>query len=120
MTNPSLETVMQDALERIKEFAFSEPFVGVLAEFWSTPEAERAEYVSRVLLAPEELRKRGVRLPDDLLIQRTAFRDNRPTQFAIVKHLPDGYLWRKATITFDNSAGEPPIRYEDVVDDPLG
>jgi len=53
------------------------------------------------------------------LIQRTAFRDNRPTQFAIVKHLPHGYTWEKVTITFDNTTGEPPIRYENVVNDTL-
>ena len=117
---PSLESALLDALNEIKDYAFSEPFVSVLAEFWASPEGKRADFVSQVLLDPEELRERGVTLPPELVIQRTAFRDNRPTQFAIVKHLPPGYIWEKATLTFDNTSGEPPIRYEEVVGDPLG
>lgn len=117
---PSFESALQDAFGELSDYAFSEPFASVLAEFWSTPEAQRPGFVLRVLLNPDELKKRGVTLPNDLKIQRTAFRDHRPTQFAIVKHLPPGYIWKKVTLTFDNSSGEPPIKYEDVVDDPCG
>jgi hypothetical protein len=119
MEKPSLESVIRNAFNEIRHFAFTDPFVSVLSEFWATPESQRPTFVSRVLLNPHELGKRGVTLPNDILIQRTAFRDNRPTQFAIVKHLPHGYTWEKVTITFDNTTGEPPIRYENVVNDPL-
>jgi hypothetical protein len=119
MAKPPLESVLWSAYNDIRQFAFTEPFVSVLGEFWATPESERPTFVSRVLLNRDELRKRGVTLPNDMLIQRTAFRDNRPTQFAIVKHLPHGYSWEKVTITFDNTTGEPPIRYDDVVNDPV-
>ena len=119
MEKPSLEDVLRNAFNEIRHFAFSEPFVSVLAEFWATPESERPTFVSQILLNRDELRKRRVILPNDILIQRSAFRDNRPTQFAIVKHLPHGYIWEKVTMTFDNTTGEPPIRYADVVNDPV-
>ncbi|GAA5024170.1 hypothetical protein GCM10025734_82300 [Kitasatospora paranensis] len=57
----------------------------------------------------------GVFVPAGLTIQRSTFRDDRPTLFCIVKHLPHGLLWEKVTVTFDNPSGGPALFYKDMV-----
>jgi hypothetical protein len=48
------------------------------------------------------LAKRGVERPPDLLIQRSAFGDRRPTLFCVKKWLPPDMFWENVNITFDN------------------
>ncbi len=51
-------------------------------------------------------------MPIGLSLQRTQFADERPTLFAIVKHVEIG-PWRKLTITVDNTGGShQPVLHE--------
>jgi hypothetical protein len=56
-------------------------------------------------------------VPHDIIFQRSAFSDNRPSLFCMTKYLPDGIGWKKVTITFDNPDGEPALRYSDMEPD---
>jgi hypothetical protein len=110
-----LTSAVKEALGAIQQFAESPEFMAVLGELWSEPEPRRADFVSKVLLHPESLLRRGVVVPEGILLQRSWFRDNRPTLFCLTMHLADGLPWHKVTITFDNEFGEPAVKYEDVV-----
>ena len=88
---------------------------GLFAELWSLPEEDRAQFVLDVLLTPDGLRARDVVVPNGLVIQRSTFRDNRPTLFCVTKHLDPGLLWEKVTVTIDNPSGTPALKYDDVV-----
>lgn len=102
------------ALQEVQRFVANPPFQGLLEEMAAVPEAERAEWVRLVILDDAQLAKRGVIVPQGMVLQRSSFSDDRPTLFCVTKHLPPGLHWRKVTITFDNPSGEPAIRYRDV------
>jgi len=112
--NVATQSAIESNILDIVRFVEGQAFQNVLSEMWSMPPERRAEYVVTVLLDADALSARGVIAPSDLVIQRSSFRDNRPTLFCITKHLPPGLLWDKVTITFDNPDGEPALRYEDV------
>ncbi len=103
-TQSELKGVMRVCYDRIIDFVTSKPFRSVLADFSETPHLDRPRFVAEVLLNPEELRSRGVSVPDGLLIQRSAFGDRRPTLFVIKHFLPEQYrdVWENVNITFDN------------------
>jgi hypothetical protein len=105
---------MRSALVEIAEFVEEPPFSNLLTELWALPLELRKDFIREVLLDSSELQRRGVVVPPGLTVQRSAFRDNRPTLFCITKHLPAGLLWDKVTITFDNPKGEPDIRYDEL------
>jgi hypothetical protein len=68
----------------------------------SLPEGDRPEFVAQVFLDPNELARRGVEVPLDVLIQTSAFGDRRPTLFAVKKFLPEKYqaAWENVNLTF--------------------
>jgi hypothetical protein len=77
-------------------------FRKIIGEIYELREDLRHEFVDAVLLDRDLLSKRGIKIPDDLYIQRSHFADERPTLFCVVKKLPEGYGWKKITVTFDN------------------
>lgn len=95
---------MRRGYDRIIEFVTSPAFRAVHGELMSLPPKSRPRFVSEVLLNDDELRKRGVERPPDLLIQRSAFGDQRPTLFCVKKWLPRELhmFWENVNITFDN------------------
>jgi len=90
------------ALEQIFKFVSSPEIQSLLKELEEIPAAFRHDYVSLVLLDENELAKRNVFVPSDLVIQRSAFADKRPSLFCVTKRLPQGILWDKVTVTYDN------------------
>lgn len=94
--------IVQEALEDVISFVQTEEFQGVLQELHETPTTEKPKFVVDILLSDKELEKRGISVPEGLLIQRSTFADNRPTLFCVSKKLPHGCLWEKVTVTFDN------------------
>jgi hypothetical protein len=87
-----------------------------LRELYGLPEEDRADYVLNVLLSPQEQERRGITIPPGMVIQRSAFRDNRPTLFCVTQHLPPDLGWQKVTVTFDNATGAPAIPYSQFED----
>lgn len=101
MTEPQqFGTDIENAINEVSEFAFSDEFGAVMAELLNTPWEERHAFVRDVMIRPAELARRGVQVPDGLTIQRSWFEDDRPTLFCITKYLPHNST-KKVTITFD-------------------
>ncbi|MFI2184606.1 hypothetical protein [Streptomyces sioyaensis] len=117
MTAPkTLAAEVNSALSEVATFVCSPEMRGVIQELYDLAEEERASYVLSVLLNEGELRKRKIIIPSGMVIQRSAFRDNRPTLFCVTKHLPPGLGWEKVTITFDNTSGMPALAYSQFED----
>jgi hypothetical protein len=105
-TPPSAEALKDEvklSLLDIADFVETEEFQQLLVELWETPQDERPSFVRNVILNDVELAKRGVKVPEGMVLQRSAFSDDRPTLFCVCKKL--SYGQRKVTITFDNEPG---------------
>jgi hypothetical protein len=120
MTPPSelIDQEVRRTLHELQAFAMTAPFRGLLAEMTSLPAAQRHDFVRRVILSDAELAARGVVPPPGMTLQRSAFADERPTLFCLTKHLGEGFVWEKVTLTFDNTAGEPAVRFADMAPRP--
>lgn len=99
-----LAAAMRTAYDELIEFVTTPEFRAVHAELMSLPLQDRPGFVMKVLLRPEELGKRGVQVPEEILIQTSAFGDRRPTLFVVKKFLPAKFhgAWENVNITFDN------------------
>jgi hypothetical protein len=95
---------MRATYDELIEFVTTPAFKAVMAEFEEIDSAERPAFVVSVLLNKEELARRGVNVPEGVLIQRSAFGDRRPTLFCVKKFLPKKYhdVWQNVNLTFDN------------------
>lgn len=92
---------MLTVLEEINEFTETKEFKSLVEELKGIPTRDsKYEFVRNVVINKEEQKKRGIEVPEGILIQRSYFVDDRPTLFCVVKYLKDGK--RKMTITFDD------------------
>jgi hypothetical protein len=99
-----LSAAMRQSYDQIIDFVTTPAFKVMFLELMSLPQQDRPAFVARVVLQPEEMTKRGVHVPDGILIQSSAFGDRRPTLFAVKKFLPSRFhkVWENVNITFDN------------------
>jgi hypothetical protein len=99
-----LTQAMRAAYDDLIDFVTTPEFRAIMKEFGELQSRERPAFVLSVLLNKEELAKRGVHKPDDILIQRSAFGDRRPTLFCVKKYLPQKYadVWQNVNLTIDN------------------
>ena len=97
-----IQELSRQGFAEIMNFVTTESFQSVVNELYSKPYEERPKFVFDVLLSANELKIRGVETPENLIIQRSHFEDQRPTLFCITKMLPSGCGWEKITLTFDN------------------
>jgi len=99
-----LYAACRSGYDEIIDFVTSDAFKAVYNELMSLSPMQRPKFVVEVLLNDSELAKRGVERPPDLLIQRSAFGDRRPTLFCVKKWLPPEcrVFWENVNITFDN------------------
>jgi hypothetical protein len=113
LTREDLREVMLDHYSDLLDVYFSEEFQNLFQEMRNLPEKERPQFVEEVFLDEEVLRKEGVEIPEDVLIQRSSFGDRRPTLFCLKKYLPEEYqekfAWQNVNITFDNDHENWPI-----------
>jgi hypothetical protein len=110
-----LVAAMRENYDELIAFVTEPAFQAVYKELMALPATERPTFVNRVLLRPDELEKRGVRVSPGILIQTSAFGDRRPTLFAVKKFLPAKFhdSWENVNLTFDNEYND-----EDVSRDP--
>jgi hypothetical protein len=103
-SQPDLKAVMREYYDKIIDFVTTDAFKELMLEMSALSPYERPKFVADVLINKDELKSRGVLVPDGILIQRSAFGDRRPTLFAVKHFLPDGYsdVWQNVNITFDN------------------
>ncbi len=107
---------ISDGLCELQNFASTTQFQALLNELYALPIDRRSQFVVDVVLDARELEKRRIVVPPNLKLQRSAFRDNRPTLFCIVLHIRDGLQWSKVTITYDNPSGPPAILYSEIAE----
>lgn len=102
---PALQQVMRAHYDKIIDFITQPAFEALMLEMSTLQPAERPRFVAEVLIDPEVLKRRGVTVPDGILVQRSAFGDQRPTLFAVKHFLPKAYanVWENVNITFDNA-----------------
>jgi hypothetical protein len=89
-----------DLIAVVAQPAFQEFYVEMMALNPSL----RPQYVADVMFQKVELERRGIVIPEDILVQTSAFGDRRPTLFALKKLLPEKYTvaWENVNLTFDN------------------
>jgi hypothetical protein len=98
----AIRAVIRDAVKRIGQLVCRSEFQAMLTELFALEERDRPSFVLRVILNEDERKKRGVIVPDRMVIQRSTFADKRPTLFCVTQLVPLAYPWDKVTITFDN------------------
>src|ERR1700722_2327432 len=98
-----LRHAMREGYAAIISFVTSEPFKNLCYEFGGLTDLERDAYVRNVILDRDELLKRGVAVPEGILLQRSSFGDRRPTLFCVKKYLPKRFhgAWENVNLTFD-------------------
>jgi hypothetical protein len=106
MSNSKIASAVIGALDDLSKLVATHEFKKMLEELWSVPEPFRHEFVEVVVLDPEELARRNIRVPNDISIQRSWFADERPTLFCVTKYLPNDVGWKKVTVTIDNPINE--------------
>lgn len=98
-----LYEVMRKYYDKLIDFVCDTPFKTVVEEMYALPPAARPEFVKSVILNQDALEQRGIIKPDDVVIQRSAFGDERPTLFVLKAYLPRDHqvAWQNVNITFD-------------------
>ncbi len=106
-----LAKVMRVTYDELIDFVTTPEFRAIMKEFGDLHSQERPAFVVSVLLDKEELAKRGVHIPEGILIQRSAFGDRRPTLFCVKKYLPHAYtdVWQNVNLTFDNQFADESV-----------
>ena len=99
-----LRAVMRATYDELIDFVTTPEFQSILSEMHRLHQNERPKFVVDVLMSKDALSRRGVSVPDGILIQRSAFGDRRPTLFVVKKFLQEGYndIWQNVNLTFDN------------------
>jgi hypothetical protein len=99
-----LQAVMREHYDKLIAFASSPGFKLVFEDLMQLHPQHRPAFVQNVLLDAAKLAAYGVKVPEGILIQRSAFGDRRPTLFAVKHFLPEKYrnVWENVNLTFDN------------------
>jgi hypothetical protein len=110
-TTAELIAAMRAGYDSLIEFVTSAPFRRVYGELRSLDEVQREVYVRTVMLNREQLRNRGVVVPEGILIQRSAFGDRRPTLFCVKTYLPRRFhsAWENVNLTFDRDYSDSAV-----------
>jgi hypothetical protein len=99
-----LASAMREAYGKLIDFVNTPAFLEAYRELMDTPVRERPKFVANVFFQPSELDKRGIEVPEGILIQTSAFGDRRPTLFVIKKLLPPKFnlAWGNVNLTISN------------------
>jgi hypothetical protein len=99
-----LTAVMRKTYDELIDFVTTPAFKSFHKELMSLLPKDRPAFAADVLFDAEEREKRGIVVPEGILIQTSAFGDRRPTLFAVKKLLPLKYhrVWENLNLTFDN------------------
>lgn len=110
-----LMRVMREAYDDIIAFVATPAFKAFYEEMMSLDPKRRPEFLSRTLFQPDEMRRRGIVVPEGILIQTSAFGDRRPTLFAVKKMMPAKYqlVWENMNLTFNNEFKDEDVSRSD-------
>jgi hypothetical protein len=100
----NLVAVMRSYYDDLIDVVAQDSFQRFYYEMMALPQVERPDFVATELFDPKGRERRGIDIPDDVLLQTSAFGDRRPTLFAIKKMLPEQFsvAWENVNLTFDN------------------
>lgn len=106
-----LSSVMRTYYEELLEFISTPEFRSLYCELMELAAEDRPDFVVNVVLNLEERERRGITVPDGILLQTSAFGDRRPTLFAVKKFLPRKYFgaWENVNLTFFNEFSDDEI-----------
>jgi len=109
-----LSAIMNKNYNDILDFISQPVFQTLFSEMMILPPNERPKYVHDVWLNSKELENRGLKVPEGVLIQTSAFGDRRPTLFVIKKFLPEKYhgSWENVNWTFNNDFKDVDVPYD--------
>jgi hypothetical protein len=99
------QRVIQEAIGKIGSFVTTPAFRALMEECFAKDSAERPAFVSNVVLNEDERVRRGIIVPDDMVVLRSSFDDGRPTLFAVSKLVDLAQPWHRVTVTFDDGPG---------------
>ena len=99
-----LSNAMRKAYDELINFIVQPAFQTMHSEMMALPPEDRPKFVVETVINLEVLEKRGITVPDGILIQTSAFGDRRPTLFAVKKFLPKRFhgAWENVNWTFSN------------------
>jgi len=101
-----LQSAMRSTYDELIDFFTSSEFQMAWERLRAMPKLKRYMYIRDTILNREMLEAEiGCKIPDDILIQRSAFGDGRPTLFCLKKFLPEKFhsVWENVNLTFDES-----------------
>lgn len=103
-TLEELQAAMRAAYDDLIAFITTPEFKALHREVLAQSPSERPAFVVSEVVDKDRLRERGIEVPEDILIQTSAFGDRRPTLFAVKKFLPEKFhrAWENVNWTFDN------------------
>ena len=101
---PALQAAMRNAYNSLIDFITTDAFKTLMDDLGALHPSHRPKFVFDVLLSDDALAARGIKRPKNILIQRSAFGDRRPTIFVVKRFLPEEFsnVWQNVNITFDN------------------
>jgi hypothetical protein len=110
-TRAELAAAMRSTYDELISFVSQPAFRAVYEELRALPPSQRPKFVNDVLVNRQELMRRGVDIPDGILVQTSAFGDRRPTLFAVKKFLPEKFhaAWENVNLTFDNEYADDAV-----------
>ncbi len=99
-----LYSAMRGTYDELLSFVSTPEFRALYRDLMALPCEERPRFVADVIFHPGELARRGISVPDGILIQTSAFGDRRPTLFVVKKYLPAKFYgaWENVNLTFFN------------------
>lgn len=97
----SLRSALTNAYEDLRIFFNSLKFQELLSELNNLPEDLKTSFVKDVILNSTERKKRGLVVPDDILIEISTFRNGRKSYFCIRKRVFDRF---NAVITYPSAS----------------
>ena len=95
---------MRNAYDSLINFVTIDAFKTPMEDLGTLHPIHRPKFVFDVLLSDEALAARGIKRPENILIQISAFGDPRPTIFVVKRFLSEEFsnVWQNVNITFDN------------------
>ena len=101
---PALQAAMRKAFDSLIDFVTTDAFKALMEDLGVSHPIHRPKFVFDVLLSDKALAARAIKRPKNVLIQRSAFGDRRPTIFVVQRFLPEEFsnVWQNVNITFDN------------------
>lgn len=109
-----LQEAVRNNYEVLMSVVTQPAFLELHREMMDLAPTDRPAFVYREILRPEALARRGIVVPEDVLVQVSAFGDRRPTLFVLKRFLPARFhaAWENNNLTFFNEFDDEDYPYD--------